>query len=93
MILWPSREPVRRGSWKTPYVVNWVGDRPFAWVDDGVDDFDVAYFAADHQLVHRVDARTGLTSEDFAALRAWAHGKSGLLLDVSVRLDQRGQRV
>lgn len=76
VIIWPSREPVRRGSWKTPYVANWVGDRPFVWVDDDVDDFDVTYFAEDHQLVHRVDASTGLTPDDFAAIRAWARGKS-----------------
>ncbi|WP_329481334.1 hypothetical protein OG555_04140 [Kribbella sp. NBC_01484] len=56
---------------KTPYVANWVGDRPFVWVDDDVDDFDVTYFAEDHQLVLRVDASTGLTPDDFAAIRAW----------------------
>jgi hypothetical protein len=53
-----------------------VGDRPFVWVDDDVDDFDVTYFAEDHQLVQRVDASTGLTPDDFAAIRAWARGKS-----------------
>jgi len=75
VIVWPSREPVRRGSWKTPYVANWVGDRPFVWVDDEVDDFDQTFFAEDHQLVHRVDPQTGLRAADFAAIRAWADGK------------------
>jgi len=75
-ILWPDRTPVRRGSWKTPYVAQWAGDRPFVWVDDGVDEDDVRFFVQDHQLVHPVDARTGLTTEDFAAVRAWADGKS-----------------
>jgi hypothetical protein len=30
------------------------------------------FFGGDHQLVHCVDARTGLTATDFAAVRAWA---------------------
>ena len=75
-ILWPDRTPVRRGSWKTPYVAQWVGDRPFAWIDDDVDDHDVSYFAGDHQLVHRADPRTGLTATNFAVIRAWVNGKS-----------------
>lgn len=75
-ILWPDRTPVRRGSWKTPYVADWVGDRPFVWVDDDVDSDDVRFFHRDHQLVHQVDPRTGLTATDFAAIRAWADGKS-----------------
>ena len=59
---------VARGSWKTPYVAEWVGDRPFVWVDDGVGEEDVAYFPADHQIVWPVDPRTGLTAADFAAI-------------------------
>ncbi len=67
-ILWPDRTPVARGSWKTPYVAEWVGDRPFVWVDDGVDEEDTAYFPADHQIVWPVDPWTGLTGADFAAI-------------------------
>ena len=72
-ITWPDRRPVRRGSWKTPYIAEWVGDRPFVWVDDEADETE---FTADHQLVYPVDARIGLTTTDFAAIRSWADGKS-----------------
>jgi hypothetical protein len=71
-ITWPNRRPVRWGSWKTPYVAEWVGDRPFAWVDDEVGDVERTRFPHDHQLIHRVDARLGLSAADFAALREWA---------------------
>ncbi|MEU4604236.1 HAD domain-containing protein [Kribbella sp. NPDC023972] len=72
VIVWPARAPVRRGSWKTAYVAEWVGERPFVWVDDEVGRDDQLFFGGDHQLVHCVDARTGLTAADFAAIRAWA---------------------
>ncbi|MFK4087340.1 HAD domain-containing protein [Kribbella sp. NPDC020789] len=68
-ILWPDRMPVAHGSWKTPYVAEWVGDRPFVWVDDGVGEADVACFPAADQVVLPVDGRTGLTAADFAAIR------------------------
>ena len=75
VIVWPSREPVRRGSWKTPYVASWVGDRPFVWVDDEVGEPERGFLAGEHQLVHQVDAQTGLTATDFGLIRAWADGK------------------
>jgi hypothetical protein len=68
-ILWPDRSPVRRGSWKTPYVADWVGDRPFAWVDDEIGDVERERFPG--QLILPVDARSGLTARDFAVLREW----------------------
>ncbi|MEV5966686.1 HAD domain-containing protein [Kribbella sp. NPDC051952] len=71
VITWPSRTPVPRGSWKTPYVAEWVGDRPFVWVDDEVGPPDQLAFAGPDQLVHRVDARTGLTADDFEVIRSW----------------------
>jgi hypothetical protein len=73
VIVWPDRKPVRRGSWKAPYIAEWVGDRPFVWVDDEV---DRAFFTEKHQLVHAVDPRTGLTAADFAAIRDWANRNS-----------------
>ncbi|MGW6280119.1 HAD domain-containing protein [Kribbella sp. NPDC055071] len=79
VILWPSRTPVRRGSWKTPYVADWVGNRPFVWVDDEVGDAEVERFDGEHQLVYPVDARIGLAAGDFAAIRAWADGKPAFL--------------
>ena len=85
VIVWPDHRPVRRGSWKTPYVAEWVGDRPFVWVDDEVGPEEQVFFAEDHQLVHGVDPRTGLTAGDFTAIRDWAAGKS--FADKAFRLD------
>ena len=72
-ITWPDRRPVAQGSWKAPYVAEWVGDRPFVWVGDEVGESE---FTAEHQLVYPVDARIGLTATDFAAIRSWVDGKS-----------------
>ncbi|MFF8380750.1 hypothetical protein ACF07V_31960 [Streptomyces sp. NPDC015661] len=60
--------------WKTPALVAWAAGRPFAWVDDEIGPADRAWVAAHHPgraLLHRVDARTGLTTADFEALAAW----------------------
>jgi hypothetical protein len=69
VIPWPDRTPVLGGSWKTPYVARWVGDRPFVWVDDEVGAEDQAAFRGRNQLVFPVDARTGLTDGDLSRLR------------------------
>lgn len=76
VIQWPDRRPVRRGSWKTPYVAEWVGDRPFVWVDDEVGPDDQATLG-DRGVVHSVDARTGLTRSDFRALREYGNSFAG----------------
>ncbi len=79
VIVWPPRQSiarVRRGSWKTPYVAGWVGDRPFVWVDDEIGRDDQAFFTEDHQCIHAVDPRIGLTAADFAAIRTWASRNS-----------------
>jgi hypothetical protein len=80
VIIWPpdarSRPRRKPSSWKTRYVAEWVGVRPFVWVDDEVNRFDRAHLQAfgglGRHLLHRVDASRGLTVEDFAVLRAWA---------------------
>jgi hypothetical protein len=72
VIVWPPRATVRRGSWKAPYIAEWVGDRPFVWVDDEVSSDDRVFLGERECLLHRVDAERGLTSEDFATIRAWA---------------------
>jgi hypothetical protein len=79
VITWPgdARSTPRRkpSSWKTRYVAEWVGARPFVWVDDEVNRFDRAHLLAigglGRHLVHRVDASRGLSAADFAVLRAW----------------------
>jgi hypothetical protein len=66
--------PVRRVSWKAPYVESGAAGPSF-WVDDEVND-DTRQFLADgpglgRQLVYRVDPARGLTPADFAAIRTW----------------------
>ncbi len=77
VIVWPKgpRDRSQR-SWKTPYVADWVGDRPFVWIDDEIDDRDRAYLTERSDLgphlLHPVEADRGLDLSDFAAIRAWA---------------------
>ena len=71
----PSEEDGRaRLHWNTRALSRWAAGRSFAWVDDEITDADRAWVAAHHDrpcLLHRVDARLGLTDADFAALSAW----------------------
>ncbi|MER7623725.1 HAD domain-containing protein [Streptomyces sp. NPDC126503] len=60
--------------WKTRTLVTYAAGRPFVWVDDEIRDADRAWVAAHHQgpaLLHRVDARVGLTEDDYTAVGAW----------------------
>ncbi|MER5355443.1 hypothetical protein ABT093_34595 [Kitasatospora sp. NPDC002551] len=77
VIVWSDPRPRPEGGvfWKTPDIVARARDRPFAWVDDQITDADRAWVRAHHDgpaLLHRVDARTGLTAADFTALAEWA---------------------
>ncbi|MFF9853387.1 HAD domain-containing protein [Streptomyces litmocidini] len=80
VVVWPEPSDIdeqdeREGlHWKTRALVDWAAGRPFAWVDDEVTDADRSWVAAHHAghaLVHRVDARLGLTDGDYATLAAW----------------------
>jgi hypothetical protein len=80
VVVWPEPSDIddqdeRNGlHWKTRTLVEWAAGRPFAWVDDEVTDTDRSWVAAHHQgqaLLHRVDARRGLTDSDYAALDSW----------------------
>lgn len=67
--------------WKTRTLIERAEGRPFIWIDDEITDADRLRVAADHQghaLLHRVDARLGLTDTDYALLNGWLHrlGKS-----------------
>lgn len=54
-------------------VLEFVGDRPFAWVDDQLTRHDATRLVAGHDcLVLRPNPRQGVTAEDLAALHAWA---------------------
>lgn len=60
--------------WKTRTLLAWAGERPFVWVDDEITDADREWAAASHPapaLLHRVDARVGLTGGDFARIGEW----------------------
>jgi hypothetical protein len=60
---------------KTPDVAEWVGDRPFAWLDDMISDLDANWLRehADVGQFHlqSIDPLTGLTEADLAEVRAW----------------------
>jgi hypothetical protein len=63
--------------YKTMHARAYADDRPFAWVDDEVTDWDSQYLADTHEeptLLVKTDPATGLTDDDFAALRNWAEG-------------------
>ena len=78
-IAWPSprAEPGGGVFWKTPEIVAWAKGRAFAWIDDEITEADRAWVERHHSgpaLLHQVDPRCGLTSDDFAGLTAWATG-------------------
>jgi hypothetical protein len=81
VVTWPDASPdeerdVAAGRhWKTRPLVTWAAGRPFAWVDDEITDHDQYWVAAHHPapaLLHRINATTGLTDDDFDLLARWA---------------------
>ncbi|MEU5812023.1 HAD domain-containing protein [Streptomyces sp. NPDC047718] len=73
---WPQmhgRAP--RGTfWKTQYVLDYAGEREFAWVDDDITDLDREYVDQRHPfraLLMRIDERIGLARPDFEKLAEW----------------------
>jgi hypothetical protein len=63
--------------WKTRPLVDWAAGRPFVWLDDEITDADHVWVAAHHPapaLLHRVDARDGITDADLATLADWIRG-------------------
>ncbi|MER5864816.1 hypothetical protein [Kitasatospora sp. NPDC002040] len=82
VVAWPeSDQQEPRGlHWKTRTLVERAAGRPFVWVDDELTGADRAWVAAHHPgaaLLHRVDARCGLTDADFAVLDAWLRSHQG----------------
>ncbi|MEU9083289.1 HAD domain-containing protein [Streptomyces sp. NPDC048357] len=74
---WPSmhgRAP--RGTfWKTQYILEYAGERPFAWIDDDIGAMDREYVERlhpAHALLLRIDEQIGLVREDFDTLGTWA---------------------
>lgn len=72
---WPDEDEPDDGlHWKTRGLVAWAAGRDFVWVDDELTARDQAWVDANHPgraLLHRVDPRRGLATEDFAAVHDW----------------------
>ena len=68
--------PMRAGAAKAPTMVPWTRGAPFAWIDNDESELRIASRLADdigqEFLPVLVDARTGLTEENIAGVRAWA---------------------
>ncbi|NUR86469.1 MAG: hypothetical protein HOY71_20480 [Nonomuraea sp.] len=75
VVEWPEEDELVVGlHWKTRTLVEWAAGRDFAWVDDELTAADRAWVATHHPgraLLHRIDARTGLTPADYHTLRSW----------------------
>ena len=67
--------PLQGMHWKTRFLTQWAGGRPFVWLDDEISDADHRWVQMQHQgtaLLHRVDPFTGLTDADFRfKARVW----------------------
>jgi hypothetical protein len=60
--------------WKTRQLCTWADGRPFAWIDDEITDVDQAWVTKHYRgaaLLHRIDARVGLTNADFESVTTW----------------------
>ena len=74
VVRWPDTDDDGPLHWKTAPLVAWAAGRTFVWVDDEITGIDRAWVAAHHPgdaLLHRVDARTGITEQDLADIRTW----------------------
>ncbi|MFJ2832104.1 HAD domain-containing protein [Streptomyces sp. NPDC087263] len=85
VVIWPAPSATddqdeRNGlRWKTRRLVDWAAARSFIWVDDEITDTDRAWVSAHHRgraLLHRVDARQGLTDADYNTLGEWLREES-----------------
>lgn len=72
---WPDDEDDGGGlHWKTRRLVEWAAGRRFVWLDDEITDADRRWVAGHHSapaLLHRVDARRGLTDADHRLAARW----------------------
>lgn len=69
-----SRDPDGYGSPRVEPVLEFVGQRPFAWVDDQLNRGDASTLAAGHDcLLMRPSPRRGLSGKQIQSLHAWVH--------------------
>lgn len=76
---------------KTPLIPEYVGDQPFAWLDDDhtrSDDLYLADHLDQHFLLVRTNADTGMDWDDVSTLIEWAQALAAGTLEPRVR----GQR-
>jgi hypothetical protein len=69
-----DEEPERGLHWKTRFLTQWAGGRPFVWLDDEITDADRRWVQTHYPgaaLLHRVDPLVGLTDADFGRIRQW----------------------
>lgn len=70
----PPRDPVYSyGGWKARHVAEWIGERPFVWLEDEPDVPDVLATgpALGPHLIVGVDPEEGLTEAHVAQARGW----------------------
>ncbi|TDP29844.1 hypothetical protein [Nocardia ignorata] len=84
VVEWAEGRPkVNRAGvyWKTPQLIEHAAGRPFAWVDDEIGRYDREFVSTYHgraALLHYVGPAKGLLDEDFAVLREWGNGQTGV---------------
>ncbi|MEU7030499.1 HAD domain-containing protein [Streptomyces sp. NPDC046275] len=75
---WPDEDAPEAGlHWKTRPLAAWAAGRPYVWLDDEITPTDRTWTRTHHPaptLLHRVDPRTGLTEQDYTAVRHWLAG-------------------
>ncbi|KPI15429.1 hypothetical protein OV450_2567 [Actinobacteria bacterium OV450] len=65
---------------KTRRIVAYAAGRDFVWADDEIGAANRARVAArdaGDALLRRVDARVGLTADNYLAVAAWLRGRTG----------------
>jgi len=69
-----DEEPEHGLHWKTRFLTQWAGGRPFVWLDDEITGTDRRWVQTHYPgaaLLHRVDPFIGLTDADFSLIRQW----------------------
>jgi hypothetical protein len=88
VVYWPRPRPDHEDGlhFKTRTLVERAAGRPFVWVDDELTDRDRAWVHVHHPapaLLHHVDARHGLRTDDFTTLADWAYRLSDVTPDLT----------
>lgn len=74
---WADEDPAAELSWKTRHLCRIADGRPFIWIDDELTAIDRAWVRANYAgraLLHRVEALTGLHSDDLDFVETWLRG-------------------